>query len=117
MIPVLVGGHALESFLDPYSVVPVDIGTDLGSEFLTTGKRTLVEQFGFQMAKEVFCHSVVVTISFARHRLFSSVHGEDFLPRTVLVLESLISVNHKARIWPGTREGLLQARGQQFQIR
>ena len=48
MIPIFVRGHALESFLDAFVVVPVDVCLDLVAQVLSGCEGGVVEHLGLR---------------------------------------------------------------------
>lgn len=95
MIPILHRGHALQSFLDPLGVVPLDVLIDSPGEILDGGEVLSVIHLGFQMPEEVLHHRVVITVALARHRRHRLVVLQQTTPGGVLVLEALVGVDQE----------------------
>ena len=67
LIPIVHRGQALESLLDAFGVVPLDVVFDGLVKVLDGVEDFCVVHLGFQVAKEVLHYCVVVAVGFSRH--------------------------------------------------
>ena len=67
LIPIVHRGQALESLLDAFGVVPLDVVFDGLVKVLDGVEDFSVVHLGFQVAKEVLHYCVVVAVGFSRH--------------------------------------------------
>ena len=108
LIPILHRGQALESLLDAFGVVPLDVLVDRLGEFLDGVKDFPVVHLGLHVPEEVLHYCVVVAVGFTRHRLDTAVVTDQVTPGGMLVLESLIGVHHPPRLRRTGRNRLSQ---------
>ncbi len=63
LVPVLHRSQALESLLELFGVVPVDVVVDCAGELFDGGEAFAVVHLGFQVAEEVLDDGVVPTVT------------------------------------------------------
>ena len=67
LAPVIGRAYVPESSVDAFGVIPVDVLLYRSDEVVCGAGVFVLEDFGFQVAEEVFGHGVVQAVASARH--------------------------------------------------